>query len=146
MSVLTTLGNLPAPVNAVLRHVYTGIGVATMVLVAVGLKQGDATGLGNAIHQIGDGIASIAAGISAIVAIVSPLYAAWTATRAKRIAAVGNTPNTLAITLTPTGNAVDDARQTAAAAAKMATLPEVKSVISTPEVAAATVSPKVVSP
>lgn len=145
MSVLTTLGNLPAPVNAVLRHVYTGIGVATMVLVAVGLKQGDATGLGNAVHQIGDGIASIAAGISAIVAIVSPLYAAWTATRAARISAVGALPNTVVVTTSPSLTPQGDRSVTANLAAKIATLPEVQNVISTPEVAAVTVSPKVVS-
>lgn len=142
MSVLTTLGNLPAPVNAVLRHVYTGLGVATMVLVTVGLKQGDATALGNAVHQIGDGVSSIAAGIAAIVAVVSPLYASWTATRASRIAAVGAMPNTVVVTTAPS---VTPQTATASMAAKIAAIPEVQSVISTPEVAAATISNKVVS-
>lgn len=137
MSVITALGNLPAPVNAVLRHVYTGVGVATMVLVAVGLQQGDATALGNAVHQIGDGIASIAAGISAVVAVVSPLYAAWTATKAARIAAVGALPNTVVVT--------SSSQNVAKLAANIATMPEVRNVISTPEVAANTASEKVVS-
>ena len=65
--------------NAALRHVYTGVAVATGTLVIVGLSQGNATAIGNAVHLIGSGVASIIAGISALIPIVSGIYAAVSA-------------------------------------------------------------------
>lgn len=65
--------------NAALRHVYTAVGVATATLVLVGMSQGNATAIGNAVHQIGSGIASIVAGVGALIPIVSGIYAALSA-------------------------------------------------------------------
>lgn len=81
--------------NAVLRHVYTATGVGTTVLIAVGISQGDATAIGEAVHKIGDGLASIIAGISMLAPIISALYAGWTATRKSQVKSVAAIPGTL---------------------------------------------------
>lgn len=65
--------------NAALRHVYTAVGTATAVLVLVGMSQGDATTIGNAIHQIGSGVALIVAGVGALIPVVSGIFAALSA-------------------------------------------------------------------
>lgn len=80
-------------VNSALRHVYTAVGTGIAVLVMVGLSQGQATALGSAIHQIGDGIASIIAGISALVPIASAVYAAWTASPFSKLLSVSKNPD-----------------------------------------------------
>ena len=74
-----------AQVNSALRHVYTAAATATSVLVMVGLSQGDATTIGHAVHQIGDGAASIIAGVTALIPIASAAYAAWTASPFSRL-------------------------------------------------------------
>jgi hypothetical protein len=79
-------------VNAALRHVYTAAGTAAAVLVFVGLSQGDATTLGTAIHQIGDGVASIIAGVTALIPIASALYAAWTASPFSKLISMKKNP------------------------------------------------------
>lgn len=62
--------------NAALRHVYTAVGTGTAVLLIVGVSQGNVTAIGNAVHQIGSGIALIVAGVSALIPFVSGAYAA----------------------------------------------------------------------
>jgi len=79
-------------VNSALRHVYSAVGAGTSVLVIVGLSQGDATALGAAVHQIGDGIAEIIAGVTALVPVASALYAAWTASPFSRLMHANNNP------------------------------------------------------
>ena len=81
--------------NAILRHVYTGTGVAMTVLLAVGLSQGDATAIGVAVHQIGDGLASVAAGVTTLVIIGSTTYAGYMATRKAQVASVASVPGTV---------------------------------------------------
>jgi hypothetical protein len=77
---------------------------------------------------------------------VAPLgWSFWARRESALKASAGAIPNTVVVTLPPTALPATDTRQTTQLAAKLATLPEVQSVISTPEVAAATVSEKVVS-
>lgn len=91
----------PGQVTAFMRHVYTGVGVAVAVLGIVGLSQGDATAIGEAVQKIGDGLVSIASGISALVPIVSGIYAAYTASRRYRLKALNVDPQIQKIITTP---------------------------------------------
>jgi len=84
----------PAVLNAALRHVYTAVAAVTGTLTVVGMSQGDATAIGTAIHQIGDGLASIATGVATLVPIVMSAYAGWTATRKSQVASVAAVPGT----------------------------------------------------
>lgn len=77
-----------AATNAALRHVYTGTAVMVGTLTVVGMSQGDATAIGAAVHQIGDGVASIVAGVSTLIPIAAAAYAAWTGTHKQQVAAV----------------------------------------------------------
>lgn len=99
--------------------------------------------------DIQTGLAQTAKGVAVFGGILGPivlaLWARYTAQPAQQKASVAALPNTAVVTTKPTGSASADAAQTASVAAKIATLNEVKNVISTPEVAAATVSDKVVS-
>lgn len=79
-------------VNSALRHVYTATATGIGVLVLVGLSQGNATALGAAVHQIGDGVASIIAGISALIPIASAVYAAWSASPFSKLLSVSKNP------------------------------------------------------
>jgi hypothetical protein len=45
-----------------------------------------------AVHKIGDGAASIAAGVSMLIPVVSGVYAAWTASRTRRLEAMNADP------------------------------------------------------
>lgn len=72
-------------VNSFMRHVYTGVGVATGTLIIVGLSQGDASTIGVAVHKIGDGVSSIIAGVTLLIPIASGLYAAWSASPFSRM-------------------------------------------------------------
>jgi hypothetical protein len=81
----------------------------------------------------------------AILALAGVGWTLWARREAGLKSSVSAIPNTAVVTTKPTGNPAADTAQTANVAAKIATLSEVKSVISTPEVAAATVSDKVVS-
>ncbi len=77
---------------------------------------------------------------------VAPLgWSFWARREAGLKASASSIPNTMVVTMAPSATPATDTRQTAQLAAKIATLPEVQSVISTPQVAAATVSEKVVS-
>lgn len=88
-------------INAVLRHVYTATGTAISILAILGLSQGDATALGAAVHQIGDGIASIAAGVSALVPIASAVYAAYSATIKSKLKSLDANPEIIRVTTVP---------------------------------------------
>ena len=93
-------------VNSALRHVYTGVGVATATLVVVGLSQGDATTIGAAVHKIGDGAASIIMGISMLVPVVSGFYASWSASPMSKMLSFKKDPQiaqVVAIAGTPMG-------------------------------------------
>jgi hypothetical protein len=91
-----------AQVNAFMRHVYTVLGSVLGTIVILGfVTQGDATGITNAIHQIGDGVASIAAGVAALVPIVSGIYAARSASLKSQVAAVQASPVAQVITSDP---------------------------------------------
>lgn len=95
--------NMPTSdqVNSALRHVYTAAGTATAVLVMVGLSQGDATTIGNAVHQIGDGVASIIAGIGALIPIASALYAAWSASPFSKLISMKKNPEIAKVEAVP---------------------------------------------
>lgn len=104
--------NLPtsAQVNSALRHVYTAAGTGTAVLVLVGLSQGNATALGTAIHQIGDGVASIIAGVTALIPVASAIWAAWSASPFSRLLAMKKDTGiakVIAVKGTPTGALAD---------------------------------------
>lgn len=88
-------------VNALLRHVYSSTATAISVLVLVGLSQGDATALGNAIHQIGDGIAKIVAGVAALIPIASGIYAAYTASPFARLLRAKANPEIAQVLVVP---------------------------------------------
>lgn len=92
-------------VNAVLRHVYTASGTAISILAILGLSQGDATALGAAVHQIGDGIASIAAGIGSLVPIGMSIYAAWSASMKSKLKSLNANPEIVQITTVPGSDA-----------------------------------------
>ena len=95
--------------HSFLRHVYTATGTATAVLTVVGMSQGDATTIGNAVHQIGDGIASIVAGIGALVPVVSGVYAMVSASRASRLKALNADPQIEKIKTVPGTEAAKEA-------------------------------------
>jgi hypothetical protein len=82
----------------------------------------------------------------AILALAGVGWTLWARREAGLKASASAIPNTLVVTtaasLTPQG----DTAATTSLAAKIASMPEVQNVISTPEVAAATVSDKVVAP
>lgn len=81
-------------INSGLRHVYTATATGTAVAVLIGLSQGQATALGVAVHQIGDGIASIIAGVSTLISVGSAAYAMWSASPFSRMLAVSKDPQT----------------------------------------------------
>jgi len=82
----------PGQLSAFMRHVYSALGGATAMALAMGLSQGDATTIGTAVHQIGDGIVSIATGVAALVPVVSAVYAAISASRKSRLVAMDADP------------------------------------------------------
>lgn len=105
--------NMPTEdqVHSVLRHVYTATGTAVSILVVIGLTQQDASSIGIAVKQIGDGIASIIAGISALIPIVSGAYAALSASRAARLRALNADPQIAKIDTVPGTDAAKEAAQ-----------------------------------
>ena len=88
-------------VHAFMRHVYTAVGVGTSVLVSVGLSQGDATKIGTAVQQFGDGIADIIAAVGALAPIISGFYAMWSASRKARLVALNADPQIAKIETVP---------------------------------------------
>jgi hypothetical protein len=99
--------------------------------------------------DIQTGLAQVAKGAAVFAGILGPIalasWARWTAKPAQQKANVGLLPNTMVVTTNPTGIPETDTVKTTRVAASIATMPEVKSVISTPQVSAATASDKVVS-
>lgn len=87
--------------NSFLRHVYTATATAASVLVIVGLNQSNATALGNAVHQIGDGAASIIAGVGALIPIITGIYAAWTASPFSRLLYMKKNPEIAKVEAVP---------------------------------------------
>lgn len=83
--------------------------------------------------------------VGSIMTAAPIVWSFWVRREAGLKSTVGALPNTVVVTTAPLAMPALDTKQTTALAAKIATLSEVKSVISTPEVAAATVSDKVVS-
>jgi len=68
-------------VKSFVAHIIAGLAGATSMLLIVGLSQGDASRLGDAFKQIGDGVVSIVAGLSILVPILTGLYGAYKQTR-----------------------------------------------------------------
>jgi hypothetical protein len=93
--------DMSAPVSSALRHVYTAAAAVTAALTIVGLSQGDATAIGVAVHQIGDGVASIVAGLSSLVPIIMAAYAAWSGTRKSRMIDLNKDPEIRKIDTVP---------------------------------------------
>lgn len=99
----------PGQINAFMRHVYTAFGSATAMLLFVGISQGDVTTIGNAIHQIGDGITSIVAGIAALVPVVAGIRALISAGRPARLKAMDADPQIEKVITKPDTSASDAA-------------------------------------
>lgn len=93
----------PDEVAAILRHVYSVLGIASAVLLAVGMSQGDVTALGEAVHRIGDGAAAVLMGIAALVPVISAIRAAVMASPLARIKAIAAMPGT---SVSPSGNTI----------------------------------------
>lgn len=91
------------------------------------------------IMQVGTALSAVMTAIAGLVAAVNMVLAAYRASEGQAKARVSQLPNTMVVQTTP------DSSDTASAA-KIAMLPEVAQVISTPQVAANTTSHKVVSP
>jgi hypothetical protein len=105
--------NMPdqAQVQSILRHVYTALGTALSVAVAIGLSQGDATTIGSAVQQIGDGVSKIIAGISTLVPVAMSVWAAISASRKSRMAALNADPEIQHIKTVPGTDAAREAAQ-----------------------------------
>jgi cephalosporin-C deacetylase-like acetyl esterase len=82
----------PASMNAFLRHIANASATATAVAIIFGLSQGDATTIGSAIQQIGNGIAALVAGVTLMIPVVTGAYAAISATRRARMASLNADP------------------------------------------------------
>jgi hypothetical protein len=91
----------PASVQSALRHVYTATGTGVAVLSIIGLSQGDASAIGVAVKQIGDGVVSIIAGAGTLIGIGSAVFAGWSATRKSRMAAFNADPEIRKIETVP---------------------------------------------
>lgn len=106
----------PAELSALGRHAATFAGGSIMTAAIFGLVSGDqASTLTQSLQHISDGVKEIAVGLGPVIGIVSGLYAKYTASPQAQI-------NAVAATLPPNGQ-----------------------IITTPEVAAASPSPKVVA-
>ena len=101
--------NMNAPTASALRHVYTATAAITGTLTVLGMSQGDATAIGEAVRQIGDGAASIIAGISTLVPIAMSAYAAWSATRKTRMTEMNADPEIKKIQTVPGTEAAKEA-------------------------------------
>lgn len=109
-----------AATNAALRHVYTGTAVMVGTLTVVGISQGDATAIGTAVHQIGDGVASIVTGVCTLIPIISGIAAAVKGTRTSKVADVAAMPGT---TVSPDGKTIHLVEPVLVTAAKEAATP-----------------------
>lgn len=87
--------------NAALRHVYTTVGAVTSALVIVGLTQGQATVIGNAVHQIGDGVAAIVAGVGALLPFINGARALISASPLSRLWQMQNNPDIKQVVAVP---------------------------------------------
>ena len=84
----------PAQFNSILRHVYTALGTASVMVVAFHfLPQGTVDTITAALHQIGDGAALVISGVSALVPVVSAVYASIAASTTSRTTAVSQEPD-----------------------------------------------------
>lgn len=81
-----------AQANAFIRHVYSFLGGAMVVLGLAGIDTDTQAKILAAVHQIGDGLSSILAGVGVLVPIAVGLWARWTAKPAQQIAAVNAIP------------------------------------------------------
>jgi hypothetical protein len=105
--------------KAIGRHALTYTAGAVTMAAAVGLlSQGDAGSLTNGLNQIADGLAGVAKGVAAIAGVLVPIYTAYKASHSA---------------------SPQEQIKTVAA------MPEVKGIVTTPAVAAASPSDKVVT-
>lgn len=95
--------NLPssAQVHSALRHVYTATAAAGATAIALGVSPQTWEKVSQAVQQIGDGVASIAAGLSTLVPIAMAAYAAWSASRKKRMQDLSGDPEIRKIETVP---------------------------------------------
>ena len=100
--------------------------------------------------DVQSGVAQAAKGISVIGGIIGPLALAWWASHraspASAKAAVTAMPNTMVVNLPPSASPAEDHDAKVVAASQIAAIPGVANVISTPAVAAETLSTKIVDP
>jgi hypothetical protein len=86
--------------------------------------------------------------LAGVAVTLAPMgWSFWARRTAGLQSTVGAMPNTVVVTTAPVGmiSPATDTARTTVLANKLAAMPEVTSVISTPEIAAATPSPKIVS-
>jgi hypothetical protein len=72
-------------VNSALRHVYSVIGTAAAIGVAIGLNPDEVMTAVKAVHAIGDGLAEVVGGIGILIPLISGFYAAWSASPFSRL-------------------------------------------------------------
>jgi hypothetical protein len=117
----------PGQLSTAMRYVYTATGSVLGTLGIVGLSQGDASTIGTAVHQIGDGIVSIATGVAALVPIVSGIYGVIGSSRKAIMHAVNIDPQMAVIAAKPGTDAAVIANS----------IPGNKVIVATPAVTAA---------
>ena len=90
-----------AEANAALRNVYSATAGGLAVAVGLGLTQGDATAIGNAVHAVGDGAALIIGGLSVLVPFITAGYA-WVSSRPwARLKRMNDDPDVLKVIMKP---------------------------------------------
>ena len=77
-----------AQANAFIRHVYSMLGGAVLMLGILGVDADTQQKIVTAGHQIGDGLGQVLAGLGLLVPIVMGFWARWTAKPAQQVAAV----------------------------------------------------------
>jgi hypothetical protein len=84
----------PAQIKTIVASIGTAGGAGVVVLVYLGLSQDDASAIGAAIKQIGEGLGAIAMGVGTLVTVGSTIYATIQQSRKNQVAAVA-TPGTV---------------------------------------------------
>jgi len=90
-----------AQANAFIRHVYSFLGGAMLMLGALGVDADTQQKIVTAVHQIGDGLGQILAGLGLLTPVAMGLWARWTAKPAQQIAAVKAMPDKDVVDVNP---------------------------------------------
>ena len=120
---------------AIGKHVITFAAGAAMTFGI--MTHGDADTLVTSFDHLVNGVKEIAAGVAPLVALGMGLWARYNASNAAKTASVATIPGAMVVQ--------SSGSDPVALASKIASFPEVHTVVSTPAVASATVSDKVVS-